>query len=86
MTNLIATNALVSKKNFIGYFCNVEEAQQHAQAAVDAALSEHEPLIWKEIPEDSVLFKAFMAGTLLPARVLRAYYADSCLVILDYDY
>jgi hypothetical protein len=84
MVNLISTNALCTRKQFGGLFCNVEEAMRHGESLVATVCDE--TLTWKEVPEDSVMFQAFMIGTLLPARVLRAYYADSCLVLLDYDY
>jgi len=83
MINLIATNALVTRKQFLGLFCNVEEAKGYGQAKVDE-VGCHESLEWKEIPEDSVMRESFMVGMLLPVRMLRAHYGDSCLVILDY--
>lgn len=85
MINLIASNNMGSKKNFLGLFCNVEEAKGYAQAKVNE-LGLSEQLFWKEIPERLPLRELFMVGTLLPASVLRANYADSCLIILDYGF
>jgi len=85
MINLIASNALCTKKNFLGLFCNVEEAKGYAQAKVNE-LGLSTQLFWKEIPEGLPLREAFMVGSLLPVSVLRANYEESCLVILDYGF
>lgn len=85
MINLVASDAMGSKKNLLGFFCNVEEAKGYAQAKVnEIGLSEQ--LSWKEITEDLPLRELFMTGSLLPVSVLRANYADSCLIILDYGF
>lgn len=86
MVNLISTNGLLTRKTFLGLFCNVPETQRHAQMLAESVGHEGE-LEWRELPEGSVMFRAFSErGTLLPARVLRANYHERCLVILDYDY
>ncbi len=85
MVNLVASNNVGSKKNLLGLFCNVEEAKGYAQAKVNE-LGLSEQLFWKEIPEGLPLRELFMTGSLLPVTVLKANYADSCLIILGYGF
>ncbi len=85
MINLIATNGLRNRKQFLGLFCNVEEAKGYGQAKVQETGSSNQ-LLWKELPEGDLMREAFMIGSLLPVSVLRANYEESCLVILDYGF
>lgn len=85
MINLIATNGLAQKKQFLGLYCNVSEAQQHAQIRVEA-VGHMSPLEWVEAREGGPIREAFMTGTLLPVSVLQATYNDFTLVILDYGF
>lgn len=85
MINLIATNAVVSKRNFLGLFRDAAEAQACAQEAV-AKAGNDDVLLWGELPVGNVMREAFMIGSLLPVRVLHARYSDFALIILDYGF
>lgn len=85
MINLIATNSLLSRKQFVGLFCNVAEAQEYAVISA-GMLHAPKPMTWEELPEGHFTREAFMRGSLLPVRVIRAYVEESMFVILDYGF
>lgn len=86
MINLIGSNSLGSKKQFLGFFCNVKEAKAHAQNAVNTICPDVGVLDWEEVDEGPFRELFTTIGTLVPVSVLRAYYNEACLVILDYGF
>jgi hypothetical protein len=85
MITLIATNAFLARRHFLGFYEDVGAAQRAAIRYVSLILAD-KSLIWEDLPEGHLTREVFMFGSLLPVRVLRAHVEEQILIILDYGF